>query len=190
MKNKLIKKHQLGGFAEAVDKSLDGLGTWGKLGVQILDPTGITSWKDLGDSLKAFQKEGTLLRAGELGLTALGAVPMFGVFKAAAKLPSKLFERASKVAENALVKTLLNTEKELPKQLISKMSSKQKEAAVTIINKEIENIVQDFSKQSAGKLTPEVETAISKLNEKTIALGGQPVDIEEINKVLLQAPTV
>ena len=41
---KLIKKNGLGGIANSVDSALDGLGTWGKLGVQIIDPTGITSW--------------------------------------------------------------------------------------------------------------------------------------------------
>lgn len=87
---KLVKKNGLGGIAEAVDSSLNGLGTWGKLGVQIIDPTGITGWKDFGDSLKAFQKEGTLLKAGEMGLYALGAIPMFGIFKSAGKALSKL----------------------------------------------------------------------------------------------------
>jgi hypothetical protein len=51
---KLKKKYDIGGFIDSVDSSLDKLGTWGKLGVQILDPTGITGWKDLGDSIKAF----------------------------------------------------------------------------------------------------------------------------------------
>ena len=183
---KLIKKHGLGGFAESVDKSLDGLGTWGKLGVQMIDPTGITSWKDLGDSLKTFQKEGTLASAGELGLMTLGAIPMFGVFKSAAKLPGKLLRGTSKVADSAVVKILTNVDKEIPKQILSKLSPKQKQEAISIIQNKINTIVSDFSKTTSGKLTPEIEEAITKLNKKAEALGGKPINIEDINNSLLQ----
>lgn len=186
MKNKLIKKHGIGGFAEQVDKSLDGLGTWGKLGVQMVDPTGITAWKDLGDSLRKFQKEGTLMSAGELGLMAMGAIPMFGAIKSIAKIPGKLFRGTSRVADNAIVKVLTSVDKEIPKQILSKLSPKQKQEAVSIIQQKIGNIIEDFSKTAQGKLTPEIEETITKLNNKTKALGGDPIDIEEINAALTQ----
>lgn len=109
--SKLIKKHGLGGIAVAVDSSLDGLGTWGKLGVQILDPTGITGWKDLGDSLKAFQKDGTILKAGELGLSALGVIPMFGMFKSFPKLLG-LSKKVDKLGDAS---KLLRNVSDLPK---------------------------------------------------------------------------
>lgn len=106
--SKLIKRNQLGGIAEAVDSSLNKLGTWGKLGVQMLDPTGITGWKDFGDSLKAFQKEGSLMKAGELGLSALGAIPMFGAFPRLLGLTKKV----DKVSDAA---KLIKKTKDLPK---------------------------------------------------------------------------
>lgn len=105
---KLIKKNSLGGIAEAVDSSLNGLGTWGKLGIQIIDPTGITGWKDFGNSLKAFQKEGTLLKARELGLSALGTIPMFGVFKNAGKALSKLGKSAKALKKEKAITSQLD----------------------------------------------------------------------------------
>lgn len=111
MRAKLIKKHDLGGIAKAVDSSLDGLGTWGKLGVQVIDPTGITGWKDFGDALKAFQKEGGIRKAGELGLAALGAIPMFGSVKGFSKLLG-LSKKVDKVGD---ISKLARTVKDLPK---------------------------------------------------------------------------
>lgn len=106
--SKLIKKNGLGGIAESVDTALDGLGTWGKLGVQVLDPTGITGWKDFGDSLKAFQKEGSLLKAGEMGLSALGVIPMFGLFKGVGKSLGKLGKGAKAAKQKKVLASQLD----------------------------------------------------------------------------------
>ena len=41
-------------LASAVDKDLDSLGTWGKLAVQVLDPTGVTGWEDAKKAYKDY----------------------------------------------------------------------------------------------------------------------------------------
>lgn len=174
MKN-TIKKHFLGGIAEAVDSSLDGLGTWGKLGVQIIDPTGVTGWKDFGDALKTFQKEGSLLSAGGLGLATLGIIPMFGGFGRAAKVIDKVsdaekvadavsdvskaartFKRAQpKQVEKILEKTTREQRKAIAKTA-GKKATKGAKNAITGIEypEEYINYVNEFVTKTGGNRIP------------------------------------
>lgn len=164
-KTKLIKRNQLGGIAEAVDSSLNGLGTWGKLGVQILDPTGITGWKDFGDSLKAFQKEGSLLKAGEMGLSALGTIPMFGVFKGLPKLLG-IAKKADKLEDaSKLVKKI----SDLPKSIDA--STYKKLLDPKFNGKEI---IQDLDLEDLTKLKNCVESSASKYIQEVGGTAASP----------------
>lgn len=119
---KLKKKYDIGGFIDSIDSSLDKLGIWGKLGVQVLDPTGVTSWKDLETSLKDFQKVGGLKEAGSLALAGLGAIPAFGVFAKLGKIATlggnkfpKLTKLLSETNDTINAGKLLKKTSDLPK---------------------------------------------------------------------------
>lgn len=160
---KLIKKNGLGGIANSVDSALNGLGTWGKL-VQIIDPTGITSWKDFGDSLKAFQKEGTLLKAGEMSLSALGVIPMFGVFKG---LP-KLFGIAKKVDKASDSAKLIKKVADLPAGITVK------EYKELLDLKNVGEIISGLDMHGLNKLRSCVESSASQFIKSTKDAASSP----------------
>lgn len=153
MKSRVIYKNQLGGIAESVDASLNKLGPWGKLGVQVLDPTGVTGWKDLGDALKAFQKEGGLRKAGELSLAALGAVPMLGMFKGFSKLLG-VSKKMDKVGDAS---KLIKKVEDLPKSIDLTTYKKLLDP-----NFDIKGVLQELSTQELTKLKQCVEYSASQ----------------------------
>jgi hypothetical protein len=114
----ITPKYQAGGFLDSLDNSLNKLGTWGRLGVEMVDPTGITAWKPTKEAAEAFIKSGSLMGAGSLALNALGAIPMFSAFKAVPKLgdlikSGKLLKKSKYLLDPDFVKDLVNPAKEL-----------------------------------------------------------------------------
>lgn len=170
---KLIKKNGLGGIANSVDSALDGLGTWGKLGVQIIDPTGITSWKDFGDSLKAFQKEGTLLKAGEMGLSALGTIPMFGMFKGLPKLLG-IVKKADKASDAT---KLIKKVKDLPKSIDVATYKKLLDP-----NFNSKAIIEDLDLEDLTKLKGCIELSASKYIKEVGANTASPELVKKARK--------
>lgn len=88
-KTKLLKKagrYQMGGLIDTIDAKLDSLGTLGRLGVELLDPTGITGYKYLKDSYNEFMGDKSLKNAGKVGLAILGAFPVIGSLGKAGKV--------------------------------------------------------------------------------------------------------
>lgn len=75
---KLIPKHGLGNIIDTIDSKLNSLGEWGKLGVQMIDPTGISGWKDVKETSKALAKEKSMSNIASFAMAALGAIPMVG----------------------------------------------------------------------------------------------------------------
>lgn len=57
---------------------LETLGSVAKLGVQLIDPTGISGWGDFYNSAKTFKNNQTWANFGDLALNTLGIIPTFG----------------------------------------------------------------------------------------------------------------
>lgn len=45
------------GIIETIDNFLDSLGTTGRVAVELVDPTGVTGWKDLSNATEALKRE-------------------------------------------------------------------------------------------------------------------------------------
>lgn len=187
---KIKQKYNVGGFIDTVDKSLDTLGPWGKLGVQALDPIGVTSWAPVKESLATFQKTGTLKSAGELLLNSWGAIPAIGMFARVSKLfkPGVLIKKSKYLLEPQFAKDLINPAKnlELTPKLLNDARAKQE--AIRILDDEMNKIVELCTSKNAKKLSAEQENKITKLLEKRSILSGETVNpleaVEEINKAL------
>lgn len=90
-KRKLIRKASIGGFLSDISKitqegleNLGKLGTTGKIaeiGINLLDPTGVTGWKELGEAVTALSNEKNATNFGKFILAALGAMPATGTAK-------------------------------------------------------------------------------------------------------------
>lgn len=183
---KLKKKYDIGGFIDSVDSSLDKLGTWGKLGVQILDPTGITGWKDLGDSIKAFQQEKdagkSILKAGEVGLAALGAVPMIGSIGKLGKVgrSEKLISKNAKLFDYDTYKALVDSSQPAAYWMARNFSPQMKEEASKILDKEIVKIVDWCKANNIKKIPKKLENKIANFAEKQSTILGKDVDISRL----------
>lgn len=181
----ITPKYQAGGFLDSLDNSLNKLGTWGRLGVEMVDPTGITAWKPTKEAAEAFIKSGSLMGAGSLALNALGAIPMFSAFKAVPKLgdlikSGKLLKKSKYLLDPDFVKDLVNPAKELniPSQLAKDTRAQQE--AVRLLDDAILKEVESAQAKNMKKLSQSQEEKVYKLAEKKATILDQEFNPQEL----------
>lgn len=190
---KITTKYQLGGFIDSVDSSLDKLGTWGKFGVQLLDPTGITSWKDISTALKDFQKTGGLKEAGSLALAGLGAIPAFGTFAKLGKLGKLDFLKSFPKLNEVVTKTskvidsnkLIKKASDLPKAI--NIDTYKKLIDPSTSASEAASFLKDLDLEDLTKLKSCVESSAMQYVEsvgKAIKSPEQAVKMEKYESLL------
>lgn len=129
-----------GDKVDQLGSKLEDMGTAGTA-IQIVDPTGITGYKDVKDSYQNFKEDSSLANAGLLGLAALGALPMIGVFGKAKKF-QKIEEAIGDVTGG--IKKL---EKASDAEKITQKATTVKEAEKTISKMyEPVSVSKEFSK--------------------------------------------
>lgn len=182
---KITPKYQTGGFLDSLDNSLNKLGTWGRLGVEMVDPTGITAWKPTKEAAEAFIKSGSLMDAGSLALNALGAIPMFSAFKAVPKLgdlikSGKLLKKSKYLLDPDFAKDLVNPAKELniPSQLAKDTRAQQE--AVRLLDDAILKEVKSAQDKNMKKLSQSQEEKVYKLAEKKATILDQDFNPQEL----------
>lgn len=196
---KLVRRfNQGGGIAESIDTSLNNLGTLGKLMVEAIDPTGITGWKDLKDSLKSFQEEKStgksIVKAGQLGLDILAAMPVIGIMGKAGKLgkikdiadlakiekSEKLVSKSEKLFDYDTYKLILDSSEPIATWMIRNFTPRQKEEAVKLIDKEIDKIVDWCKTKNIIKVPKKLENKIIDYATKRNDLLSQDTNISRL----------
>lgn len=190
---KITPKYQIGGFLTSLDNQLNKLGTWGRLGVEMLDPTGITAWKPLKDSAKTFIKSGTLADAGSVLMNGWAAIPMMGVFKAIPKLgkvikSGRLLKKSGYLLDPQFAKDLINPAKSLKITTELAEDPRAQKEAIRLLDEAISKEVKSCQDRKLSKLTQSQEDKIYKLTEKRSVISGEGTDpnklINDINQAL------
>ena len=190
---KITPKYTDGGFLTSLDNQLNKLGTWGRLGVEMLDPTGVTAWKPLKDSAKAFIKSGTLADAGSVLMNGWAAIPMMGAFKAIPKLgevikSGKLIKKSSYLLDPDFAKDLINPAKELNFTTWLVRDKRAQQEAVRLLDDAILKEVKAAEAKNMKKLSRAQEEKVYKLSEKRATILDEDSDplelIEAINSRL------
>lgn len=172
---KLIKKHDDGGLIDALDSELNKLGL-GKIGVQMMDPTGITGYKDLGVSWDAFKNDKSLENLGSLALSALGAMPMIGLVGRSSKLISK----SKKLFDADTYRLLIDSSEPAAQWMARNFTMQQKEEAVRILDKEIDKIVNQCKDKNITKVPKELEDKIANYADKQAVILGKDINIPRV----------
>ncbi len=190
---KITPKFQEGGFLNTLDAQLDKLGTWGRLAVEALEPTGITAWKPTEEAAEAFIKSGSLKDAGSLVLNALGAIPAVGVIGKIGRLGNlvtgeKLIKKSKYLFDPAFYKDLVNPEKTLPAMSWMAREPRAQEEAARILDNEILKVVEWCKSKNIKELPAKMEDKVTKLAEKKAIILNQNLDsfelIESLNAAL------
>lgn len=172
---KLIKKRAEGGFLDTLDSELNKLGL-GKIGVQMMDPTGITGYKDLGVSWDEFKNDKSLKNLGSLALSTLGAMPMIGLVGRSSKLISK----SKKLFDKDTYKLLVDSSEPAAQWMARNFTTQQKEEAVRILDKEIDKIVDWCKDKNITKVPKKLEDKIANYADKQAVILGKDTNIPQL----------
>lgn len=186
-------KYNIGGFLDTIDTSLNKLGTWGRLGVEMLDPTGMTAWKPTKEAAEAFIKSGSLLDAGNLAFNAWAAIPMFSAFKIIPKLgelikSGRLLKKSKYLLDPDFAKDLVNPAKELNFTSWLARDERAQQEAVRLLDEAILKEVEQAQSKNMKKLSQTQKEKVFKLAEKKATILDTEFDpmelIENINQTL------